>query len=153
MDPAENSIETASEQAAYSPLTLTFDDVPWSAGRHTLALLQPATFTRLASHFSRLTREFFQSPQPKSQPSPAPPSSPEPASAPAIESKPDSTPEPPPEPVVVFARSDFKAYILALRDAFKYTPGLWNQFLKITNDFIAAHNKSDEPAPSPASSS
>ena len=149
MDPAENSIETASEQAAYSPLTLTFDDVPWSASRHTLGLLQPATFSRLASHFSRLTRDFFQSQQPKSQP-PVPEPTPMPETP---QPKPDSTPEPPPEPVVVFARSDFKAYILALRDAFKYTPGLWNQFLKITNDFIAAHNKSDEPAPSPASSS
>ena len=147
MDPAENSIETVPEQPAYSPLTLTFDEVPWSAGRHSLSRLQPATFTRLASHFSRLTREFFQSQQPKSQP-PAP----EPAPTPETpQPKPDSTPEPSPEPLVIFTRSDFKAYILALRDAFKYTPGLWNEFLKITDNLVAAHNKApDQPTPSPA---
>ncbi|MCC6586052.1 MAG: hypothetical protein IT168_04965 [Bryobacterales bacterium] len=147
MDPAEHSIDNTPEQQEYPPLTLTFDDVPWSACRHTLSLLQPATFTRLASHFSRLTREFFkQQPQPKSQPTP-PPSEPE-SSAPTPGSTP---PESAPEPLVTFTRSDFKAYLVALHDAFKYTPGIWKQFLQITIDFIAAHNPSSAPpTPSPA---
>ena len=54
MEPFANSIDTAPEQPTYLPLTWTCDDVPWSACRRTLSLLQPAVFTRFASHFSAL---------------------------------------------------------------------------------------------------